>query len=196
MMPTELLSRVAQILRRHDCRIVLAESCTAGLASALLGQIAGISAYLCGSAVTYRTQTKEAWLQIDANLLAQHTAVSQPVTEAMALSVLRLTPEADLSLAITGHLGPDAPPEQDGQLFLCLATRGRSIAQEPPVGPGELPPEPGTAAADSAARVLVAGQRSLSRTGRAERQHEAALLALEFLIETLERTGGSGKSPA
>ena len=50
-------------------RIVFAESCTAGLLAATLGQIAGVSEVLCGSAVTYRNLTKANWLGIDPALL-------------------------------------------------------------------------------------------------------------------------------
>ena len=109
--------------------IVFAESCTAGLVAATMGQIPGVSDYLCGSAVTYRSETKLAWLGIDAADLARHTAVSQCVTEAMARNVLQRTPEASLAVAVTGHLGPNAPAELDGVVFISVAKRSSAAIQ-------------------------------------------------------------------
>jgi nicotinamide-nucleotide amidase len=41
----------------------------------------------------------------------------------MALNVLRKTPEAQWSVAVVGHLGPDAPTEKDGQIFYSCTRR-------------------------------------------------------------------------
>ena len=41
----------------------------------------------------------------------------------MAIGVLRITPEAMFSAAITGHLGPAAPPELDGVIYVAVAQR-------------------------------------------------------------------------
>ena len=45
---------LARQLAETRTRLVLAESCTGGLAAATLAAIPGISHWLCGSAVTYR----------------------------------------------------------------------------------------------------------------------------------------------
>jgi PncC family amidohydrolase len=116
---------VAALLRSAGRRLVLAESCTAGLVAATLAQIPGISEHLCGSAVVYRAATKSAWLGIDPQLLDDPLIgpVSAEVTRAMALAVLERTPEANLSAAVTGHLGPNAPPELDGVVHVAVAER-------------------------------------------------------------------------
>ncbi len=54
--------RLVDVLKRLDTKIVFAESCTAGLVSATLARVPGVSAYLCGSAVTYRDEVKTAWV--------------------------------------------------------------------------------------------------------------------------------------
>ncbi|NIL95616.1 MAG: nicotinamide-nucleotide amidohydrolase family protein [Planctomycetales bacterium] len=115
--------RLAHLLDQHQVRVVLAESCTAGLASATLARVPGISRWHCGSAVTYREATKAAWLDVSASDLQQHSAVSQPVAEQMAVGVLAKTPEATISAAVTGHLGPDAPSELDGMVYVAVAAR-------------------------------------------------------------------------
>lgn len=113
-------------------RIALAESCTAGLVCALLGQVPGISRFLCGSMVTYRESTKQQWLSVSPETLDQFTAESIETTKSMATGVLERTEEADYSAAITGHLGPltgdDPPSEKDGKVFVVVATRENESA--------------------------------------------------------------------
>lgn len=122
---TDAAQRLIALLQEHDLKVVFAESCTAGLVAATLGQTPGISNWLCGSSVVYREATKVAWLDVSpADLAAPEiTAVSSQVAESMALGVLRKTPEAQLSASITGYLGPDAAPEMDGVAFIAVAVR-------------------------------------------------------------------------
>ncbi len=115
----QLADRLKQL---QNDRVVFAESCTCGLAAALLGQIPGISNWLCGSAVTYRESVKQDWLGVSEETLAQHTAESLETTIEMAIGVLRNTREATWSAAVTGHLGPDAAPDVDGRIFVAVAT--------------------------------------------------------------------------
>lgn len=118
---TNLLAReVAHELKRQEVRVVFAESCTAGLASAVLAQTAGISKWLCGSAVTYQESVKQEWLQIDPVLIQHHTAVSPEVTRQMATAVLNNTTAADFSVAVTGHLEPDASA-RGTEAFVAIA---------------------------------------------------------------------------
>ena len=116
---------VAERLRQSGKLLVLAESCTAGLVAASLGEVPGISEHLCGSAVVYRNATKVAWLNVSATDLEDSSvgAVSAPVAAAMATGVLERTSEADLAASITGDLGPGAPAETDGRAFIALASR-------------------------------------------------------------------------
>jgi len=158
-------ARIAELLIAGERRVVFAESCTAGLVSAWLARIPGISGYLCGSAVTYREATKVGWLDTPPGILDQHTAVSEVVTRLMASGVLVKTPEADVAAAVTGHLGPNAPPEQDGLVHVAVAVRS----------PG----------GEDVAMVRAAEYR-LASEDRLSRQREAAARVLECLMETLE----------
>ena len=121
--------RLAEVLEQRGCKVVFAESCTGGLVSASLAAIPGISRWLCGSAVTYQEPAKVAWLGVSPADLKKHSAVSARVTRAMAAGVLSRTPEADLAVAVTGHLGPDAPHELDGTLFIVGLARAGSPAE-------------------------------------------------------------------
>ncbi|MCA9267496.1 MAG: CinA family protein, partial [Planctomycetales bacterium] len=154
----------ADRLRARDVRIVFAESCTAGLASAALAGVPGVSAWHCGSAVTYREATKTAWLGVSAATIAERNVVSREVAQEMAAGVLRITPDATLAVAVTGHLGPDAPAELDGLVHLAAARRT----------PGDVAP------LDTLAQRLAAHSRI-------DRQHEAAAIVLEFAASCVER---------
>ena len=159
---------VARMLRETNTRVVFAESCTAGLASAMLATQPGISEFHCGGVNVYRNATKSAYLDIAPETLKQFGAVSSQVTEAMALSVLEKTPEANIAGAITGFLGPGDEASQDGQYFL-------SVAQHP----GELQER------DLVRVTTRACQCRLQ--GRIQRQQEVAEQVFVTLSNTLSR---------
>jgi|GEM_PF-406680 nicotinamide-nucleotide amidase len=117
--------RIRQLLEQTGIQLVCAESCTAGLFSATLAQWPGISGWLCGAFVVYQTDIKYQWLGIDSMLL-QHPdigPVSKEVTGMLTLRALDLTPQANVAIAVTGHLGPGAPELLDGVVFVAIAER-------------------------------------------------------------------------
>ena len=121
--PSAIAAKAVSLLVARELKIVFAESCTAGLVAATMGQVPGVSASLCGSMVTYRIPTKTQWLDLDPQAIEQHTAESQIVSDSMAQHVLSKTPEAGISAAITGHLDPSVPAEIDGLIFVAVASR-------------------------------------------------------------------------
>jgi len=159
---TALAKQVAKRLKADDCRIVLAESCTGGLVSAVLTRIPGISQYHCGSAVVYQVETKASWLGVPRSLLKNPGPVSPEVAGEMAIGALRKTPQANVAAAVTGHLGPGAPPTQDGLVYLAFAWRpGKSRRPTVTVDKVELANERGDALKDPQRRRLRR-QRSAS----------------------------------
>ena len=167
-----LAEDVAELLVQGGWQLVLAESCTAGLVAALLGGVPGISRNLCGSAVVYQEAVKTAWLGVSTRLLEDHGAVSAEVAAAMSAGALRSTPAANLAVAITGHLGPNAPAEQDGLLFVSIQYAG----QPPHVQSFQL------------AELSQTVAPSLTRR---QRQATAAQTVLSTLRESLRRTAAS-----
>jgi nicotinamide-nucleotide amidase len=120
---SELIQHVADRIRATNTPVVFAESCTAGLISAGLARIPGISEYLCGSAVVYQVATKTEWLGISPELIQSEGVVSGKVAAAMATEVLKRTPASQLAASVTGHLGPGAPLDQDGLIYVGIAVR-------------------------------------------------------------------------
>jgi PncC family amidohydrolase len=87
-------------------RVVLAESCTAGLAASLLADISGASRVLWGSYVTYTEEAKKGMIGLDPVILEKHGAVSRETALAMAEGALRGS-GADIAASVTGLAGPD-----------------------------------------------------------------------------------------
>ena len=96
---------LGQMLRERGLRLGLAESCTGGLASALLAEQPGISDVLAGAVVAYSNEVKRELLGVPGDLIDEHGAVSEPVAIAMAKGVRRVI-GSDFGLGITGIAGP------------------------------------------------------------------------------------------
>lgn len=118
-----LAQAIANILATREEKVVFAESCTGGLLSGALAKIPGVSANLCGSAVTYRVSIKEGWLRVKRSTIKAHTTESRQVADEMVLGVLKNCPEADWAVSVVGHMGPDAPIDKDGEIFASFARR-------------------------------------------------------------------------
>ncbi|MBS1962995.1 MAG: nicotinamide-nucleotide amidohydrolase family protein [Bdellovibrionales bacterium] len=118
---------IAEALLKREEKLVLAESCTGGLAAGVLTEISGISEVFCGSFVTYREASKTGWIGVDAKVIARDSAVSRSVAEAMARGALKRTPEATLAASITGYLGPSG--KNVGLVYVCVVRRGKKTAK-------------------------------------------------------------------
>lgn len=176
------VQRLAERLKETSTQLVFAESCTAGLAASTLAGVPGISQYFCGSAVVYQVPTKEAWLHIAPQLIRDEGVVSEAVALAMARGVLTITPQATVSAAITGDLGPDAPPETDGTAWIACATRDdRTVTKHV-----ELPDQ--IADADPAMNLIQQQAVSLlqQQALRLIRQRAATDSLLQTVIDFLE----------
>ncbi len=110
-------------------RIVCAESCTGGLLGALLTHAPGASTVLEASLVTYSNEAKQALLGVDGALIERYGAVSSEVARAMATGALSVSPEAKISVSITGVAGPDGGSEYKpiGLVHCACAIRGGEV---------------------------------------------------------------------
>ena len=106
-MPTNAQA-VAQKLLQHGCHITFAESCTAGLCAARLGEIPNISHIFDQSFVTYANEAKIALLGVDPALIEQYGVVSEPVALQMAIGASART-GAQVAVGISGIVNALAP---------------------------------------------------------------------------------------
>lgn len=100
-----LASAVGRALEPAGLRLALAESCTGGWVAQTVTAIAGSSAWFERGFVTYSNEAKQEMLDVPAEVLVQHGAVSEAVVRAMVLGTLNHS-RADVALAITGIAGP------------------------------------------------------------------------------------------
>lgn len=101
----DTLNVLSNICVNNSWQITTAESCTGGLVAKLITDLAGSSQWFERGFVTYSNLAKEQMLGVDAQLLADCGAVSEPVAEAMAKGALRNS-QAQIALSITGIAGP------------------------------------------------------------------------------------------
>ena len=102
---------VGDLLRARGLTIAAAESCTGGLMLSRLTDVPGSSAYVLGGAVVYSNDLKTALVDVPADVIAAHGAVSEPVALAMAEGA-RTRAGADIGVGITGIAGPDGGTPQ------------------------------------------------------------------------------------
>ena len=96
---------VGDLLRARGWTLAIAESCTGGLVSSRITDIAGSSDYLQLSVVSYSNASKIDVLSVPADLIEVHGAVSEQVAAAMATGA-RERAHAHVGLGITGVAGP------------------------------------------------------------------------------------------
>jgi PncC family amidohydrolase len=100
-----LSERLLSECRERGLKLAVAESCTGGLVGHLLTDVAGSSDVFVGGVISYSDGVKTAILDVPAEALERHGAVSAQVAVAMAEGARRRL-GADLALAVSGIAGP------------------------------------------------------------------------------------------
>ena len=106
-------ARLLEIARAKGIVIATTESCTGGMVSAAITDIAGSSAIFDRGFVTYTNDAKIAMLSVSAQTLDAFGAVSEQVADEMCRGALTHS-NATLAVSITGIAGPggsDYKPE-------------------------------------------------------------------------------------
>ena len=118
-----LASTVGTLLTTRGETLSTAESCTGGKIAQFITDVSGCSAYYKGGAVTYSNELKELMLEVPAESLRSHGAVSEPVARAMADGARRRF-STTYALATTGIAGPtDGTSDKPvGLVYIALAT--------------------------------------------------------------------------
>ncbi|MDU4959713.1 MAG: competence/damage-inducible protein A [Sporomusaceae bacterium] len=125
----ETLELVAgRTLTERNLTIALAESCTGGLISSRLTDIAGSSAYLAGSMVSYSNQVKQNALGVPADVLAACGAVSEQTALAMARQARRLF-MTDIGIGVTGIAGPGGATATKPVGLVYVAVAGAAASE-------------------------------------------------------------------
>ena len=162
LLPKELIDRASEVVEANRAagkRISVAESCTGGLVSAAITEIAGSSDVFEAGYVTYSNAAKIADLHVSGEVVETFGAVSIATAWAMARGALQAC-EADIAVAITGIAGPGggSPSKPVGTVVFARAERGKDPSQ------------------------IVADQKFFDQPNRAGVRLQAALCALELLM--------------
>ena len=155
----DLAERVIIANRRAGRTIAVAESCTGGLVSAALTEIAGSSEVFEAGFITYSNDMKSELLKVSQDVIETFGAVSIATAWAMAQGALNKS-HANVAVAITGIAGPGGGSEQKpvGTVVFARAERGASPDK------------------------IVADMHYFGDTGRGGVRLQAALCALELLL--------------
>jgi len=165
-LPPELIEaarKVVEANRASGLRVVVAESCTAGLVCAALTEIPGSSDVLEAGFVTYSDDAKMDLLDVSRDVLETFGAVSVATAWGMAQGALAMT-RADTAVAVTGIAGPGGGSAMKpvGTVVFARARRGADPKE------------------------VVADRRDFGNLGRGGVRLQAALCALELLMPVEE----------
>ena len=162
LLPAELVEAAQRTLaanRAAGRRIAVAESCTGGLVSAALTELAGASDVFEAGFVTYSDETKTAMLGVSRDVIETFGAVSIATAWSMACRALAKS-GADVAVAITGIAGPGggSPRKPVGTVVFARALKGQDPSD------------------------VHAERKDFGDLGRGGVRLQAALCALELLL--------------
>jgi nicotinamide-nucleotide amidase len=160
-----LAERLQGICLGRGLTVAVAESCTGGLVGHLITEVAGSSAYFLGGPIVYSDAAKERLLDVPADVLAAHGAVSAQTARAMAEGARRLL-GADIAVAVTGIAGPEGgtPAKPVGLTYLATADAS-GVEVRKHIWPGDRAANK-LASAQAALEMLIARVEDLAPAAR------------------------------
>ena len=162
--PEDLARRLAGLATGDWFPLAAAESCTGGLAAAMLTAGAGASRWFGFGVVCYSNAAKTGLLGVSPELLAAHGAVSEEVAAAMCAGLLARG--AGCGFSVTGIAGPDGGSAAKPRGTVCFGWGARGVEVR-------------------TTTRLFAGDREAVRRG-------AAVFVLRRTAEALERAREAG----
>jgi nicotinamide-nucleotide amidase len=126
----EIEQVVVRLMTEKKKTLALAESCTGGGIANRVTNVPGASAVFLGGVVSYANSAKEKFLEVRAETLQQHGAVSEAVAREMAEGA-RAKFGADFAIAVTGIAGPTGGSAEKpvGTVFIALAGAGGTVIE-------------------------------------------------------------------
>ena len=115
---------VGEMLKKKNFTISCAESCTGGLLTSKLTDIAGSSEYVQGSIVSYSNEIKISALHVKEETLKNFGAVSHETAFEMAKNIREIF-KTDIGVGITGIAGPGGGSKEKpvGLVYISFADK-------------------------------------------------------------------------
>lgn len=130
MVDTEVLQAIlkdeviktVRLLQKNHLTLGFAESCTGGLLSSYLTELAGVSSVFMGSIICYDNKIKQKFLKVSEETLKNFGAVSFETAKQMAEEALNAL-EVSVAISITGIAGPGggSSTKPVGTVFIATA---------------------------------------------------------------------------
>jgi nicotinamide-nucleotide amidase len=115
-----LSTTLGDTLQRHQYMLALAESCTGGMVSSIITEIAGSSAWFDCGFVSYSNEAKQKMLGVTTATLEKYGAVSEQTALEMALGAINHS-QANIAGSITGVAGPGGGSASKPVGTVCFA---------------------------------------------------------------------------
>ena len=130
-MNTALAEEVVKLLKGKKMTVTTVESCTGGLLSGTLVDVAGVSEVLNQAYVTYANEAKQSLAGVQKATLDAFGAVSEQTAREMAEGGAKAA-KADAALAVTGIAGPDGGSEEKpvGLVYIGCFVKGNTVVQK------------------------------------------------------------------
>lgn len=127
----ELEDVVVNLLTNRGFTLTTAESCTGGLLTGRLVNVAGVSKVYKEGFITYSNEAKIKHLGVKEETLNTYGAVSSQTAQEMAIGAAKNT-HSDVALAITGIAGPDGgtPEKPVGLVYVGCYVDGKVTVKE------------------------------------------------------------------
>jgi nicotinamide-nucleotide amidase len=116
----ELAVSVGRALETRGLMLATAESCTGGWVAEAVTMVPGSSAWFDRGFVTYTYISKSEMLDVKAQTLERHGAVSEPIVREMVEGALAHS-RAQIALAVSGTAGPGGGTVEKPVGTVCFA---------------------------------------------------------------------------
>jgi nicotinamide-nucleotide amidase len=122
-----MIQKLAEQLKARRLMLGTAESCTGGLLAATLTEIPGASDWFESALITYSNLAKQSLLNVNAETIRLHGAVSERCAREM-LQGLLAQKNISIGVAITGIAGPDGGSAEKpvGTVWFAFGVKGHS----------------------------------------------------------------------
>lgn len=134
-MQEKLEVEVGSLLHKGNYKLVIAESCTGGLVSHRITNVAGSSEYYIGGVCAYAYEAKRSLLSVKPKTLKNYGAVSRETVLEMSSGVRKLFSkeipiESLIGISISGIAGPGGglPGKPVGLVWISLSSEQGSWA--------------------------------------------------------------------